>query len=219
MHSAHGVRQTVGRRTCSHVVRVERSARTAAGCNGEVLDAVFDTPLLVGARNGVLEACRVGGVAGDGNAHVFELHDGNAFRNVIRAVAANIRTGTVGECLFGNYLDGFGIRIEFGFDIGETVDSGNDISCVLAETVEYNAKRLYANLVCVQRDLDGAFCGGKGFVAGEEAEAARFFGKEPLAEVAVAETDLAVFGNGAGNAEGLKSDTDRGSRIGGLYAA
>ena len=55
-------------------------------------------------------------------------------------------------------------------------------------------------------------------MTGKEAEALGFLGKEHLAEVAVAETNLTVVGNGAGNAEGLESLTDCSCCIGSLYA-
>ena len=67
VHTAHGVGQAVGSGACCHVVRVQGTARAAAGSNGEVLLAVLDSPLLVGAGNQVLETGGVGGVTGDGN--------------------------------------------------------------------------------------------------------------------------------------------------------
>ena len=53
----------------------------------------------------------------------------------------------------------------------------------------------------------------------EEAEALGLFGEEHLAKVAVAKANLAVFGNGAGDAEGLKAFTDCSCCVGSLYAA
>ena len=79
---------------------MEGTSGTAAGCNGEVLHAVLNAPLLVGACNGMLEAGRVGGVAGDGNADLLKLHDGNALGNVVRAVALNGCARTLGVCGF-----------------------------------------------------------------------------------------------------------------------
>ena len=66
VHSAHRIGHAVGCRACCHVVRVEGSARAAAGSNREVLLACIGALLLVGACNRVLETGRVGGVAGDG---------------------------------------------------------------------------------------------------------------------------------------------------------
>ena len=87
VHSAHRVGHAVACGACRHVVGVERSARAAAGRNREVLPAVFVAPFFISARNGVLEAGGIGGVAGDGNGNVFKLHNGNAFGNGICAVA------------------------------------------------------------------------------------------------------------------------------------
>ena len=97
----------------------------------------------------MLESCRVGGVAGDGYANIFKLHDSNAFGNVVSAVALNSSSRTVGICGFGNYLNFFSVGVEFGLNICKAVDSGDDESSVLAETVEDNAEGLYSDLVCV----------------------------------------------------------------------
>ena len=97
VHTAQGVGHTVGSWTSSHVVGVERTARTAARGDGEVLAAVLPAPLLVGARDRMLEARRVRGVARDRDADVLELHDRHAFRNVVRAIAADVRARTLGE--------------------------------------------------------------------------------------------------------------------------
>ena len=96
---------------------------------------------------------------------------------------------------------------------------GDDKRGVLAEAVEDDAQGLRADFIRVERDLNGALGGGEGFVAGEEAEALGLIGKEHGAEIAVAEADLTVFGDGTGNAERLQADTDRGSRVGRLLAA
>ena len=205
VHPAHRVGHAVAGRTGSHIVGMERSARAAAGRDGEVVLAVLDAPFLVGAGYGVLEPCRVGGVSGDGNADILKLHYRNAFRYVVRAVAVDSRAGAVRECLLLGDLYGLGIGIEFGLAVGEAVDAGDYIRGVLAEAVEYDAERFYSDLVRVEGDLYRAFGGGKGFVAGEEAEALGLLGKEHLAEVAVAETDFSVVGNGAGNAEALQT--------------
>ena len=63
MHPAHGVGHAVGRGARRHIVGMERPARAAAACHGEVLLAVLDSPFLVGAGNGMLEAGGIGGIA------------------------------------------------------------------------------------------------------------------------------------------------------------
>ena len=89
VHTAHGICHTVGGGACRHVIRVEGTACTAAGGNGEIVHAVFNAPFLIGACNRMLEAGRVGGVAGNGNPYLFKLHYSNALGNVIRTVALN----------------------------------------------------------------------------------------------------------------------------------
>ena len=48
---------------------MQGTTRAAAGSDGEVLLAVLDGPLLVGAGDEMLEAGGVGGVTGDGHIH------------------------------------------------------------------------------------------------------------------------------------------------------
>ena len=114
VHTAHGVGHAVRGRTCSHVVGVAGTACSAAGSDREVLNAVLYAPLLVGACDGVLEAGRVGGVAGDGNADILELHDSNALGNIISAVALNVRARALGVCGLGDDLYRLGVRIKLG---------------------------------------------------------------------------------------------------------
>ena len=83
MHTTQRVGQAVACGACSHVIGMQGTARAAAGSDREVLLAVLDGPLLVGAGNQMLEADGVGGVAGDGALHVLLLHDGNAFHNIV----------------------------------------------------------------------------------------------------------------------------------------
>ena len=60
-------------------------------CIRDRLDALF----LVSAGDGVLEAGRVGGVAGDGHINTLKVHDGHALAHVVRAVAAHVRALTL----------------------------------------------------------------------------------------------------------------------------
>ena len=67
---------------------MESTAGAAAGSNREVMNTVFNAPFLIGACNGMLEAGRVGGVAGDSNADLFKLHDCNALGNIVCAITS-----------------------------------------------------------------------------------------------------------------------------------
>ena len=60
VHTAHGVGHAVGSGACGHVVRVQGTARAAAGSDGEVLLAVLDSPLLVGTGDQMLEGGKAG---------------------------------------------------------------------------------------------------------------------------------------------------------------
>ncbi len=213
VHTTHGVGHTVRGRTSCHVIGVEGTACAAAGCYGEVANTVFLAPLLVGTCNGVLESGGVGGVTGDGNAYVLKLHDSNALGNVVGAIALNVSAGTLGECLLFENGNSLGVRIKCSLYIGKAVDAGDDVCCILAQTVEDNAQGLGANLVCIERDLNSTLCSCKGLVTCQEAEALGLLGEEHLAQVAVAKTNLAVFSNRAGNAEALQTDTDSGSGV------
>ena len=208
VHAAHGVGHAVTRRTGRHVIGVKSTAGAAARSDGEVLAAVLPAPLLVGAGDGMLEAGRVRGVARNGHAHVLELHDRDAFRNVVRTVATDVRTGALGERLLLDDLDLLGLRVEDGLAVGEAVDARDDVRGVLAETVQDDLKVGLTDLVRVEGDLDRAFSRGEGLVTREEREALGVVIEEHRAEVAVSAADLTVLGDGAGNAERLEADTD-----------
>ena len=61
VHTTHGVGHTVGSGTCSHVIGVKSSTGTTTGCNGEVLNAVLVTPLLIPRGRGVIDFERFAG--------------------------------------------------------------------------------------------------------------------------------------------------------------
>ena len=55
MHTAHGIGHAVGSGAGRHVVGMQGTTRAAAGGHGELLLALLDALLLVGAGNGMLE--------------------------------------------------------------------------------------------------------------------------------------------------------------------
>ena len=122
MHAAHGVGHAIGSRAGCHIVRVQRAARAAAGGDGEVLLALLHTLLLIGARDRVLEAGGVGGVAGDGDVDALEVHDRHALSHVVRAVAADVGTLALGVADLTDDLQLTGVVVELGLHIGKTVD-------------------------------------------------------------------------------------------------
>ena len=68
-------------------------------------------------------------------------------------------------------------------------------------------------------DLDGAFGGGEALVAGQEGEAFGLLTEQTGGEVAVADTDLTVVGDGTVDAERLQAFTDGFCSIGSGLAA
>ncbi len=218
VHTAESIGETVGSRTCSHVIRVKGTTGTAAGCYGEVLLAGLSALLLVGACNRMLETGRVRGVTGDGNVYVLLPHDCYAFRNGVSAVAVNLSAKTVGVGVAADFLNRVGVRIVLGLYMRETVDTADDLSGILAETVEDNAERLLTNLVCLLGDTDSTLSSSEGLVTCEECEAVRLLLEEHLAEVTMAETNLAGVGNGARDTESLKTLADCSSSVSSLAA-
>ena len=92
-----------------------------ARCDREIFLIVFHGPFFVQfCRHEMLETGTVGGVAGDGNIHALLLHDGNTFRHVVGAVAADLGLFAVREGALLHRLEVAGIEIILGFDVGES---------------------------------------------------------------------------------------------------
>ena len=208
VHAAHGIGHAVGSGTCGHVVRMQRAARAAAGGDGEVLLALLDALFLISAGNGMLEAGRVGGVAGDGNIDALMVHDGHALADIVSAVAADVGTLALGVADLADDVQLARVVVKLGLHIGEAVDAGDDLGGVLAEAVQDDAQRRLAGLIGVADDADRAFGSREGLVAGQERKALGLLAQQHRAEVTVAEADLAVVRDGAVDAEGLKALAD-----------
>ncbi len=208
VHPAHGVGHAIASGAGGHVVGMQGPAGAAAGGDGEVLLALLDALLLVGAGNGVLEPGGVGGVAGDGHVHALVMHDGNALADVVSAVAADGGALTVGVLDLPDDVQLAGVVVELGLDVGKAVDAADDLGGVLAQAVQDDPQGLLAGLVGVADDADGALGGGEGLVAGQEGKALGLIPQQHGAQVAVAQARLAVLGHGAGDAEGLQALAD-----------
>ena len=205
VHAAHGVGHAVRGRACSHVIGVEGTTCTTTRSHGEVLLTCEDAFLLVGTCDGVLEASGVGGVTGDGDVHAFLPHHCHAFAHVVGTVATDLGTRTIRERNFLDDVELAGEVIEFGFDVGEAVDTGDDVGCILTETVQADLEGFLTDLVGLHCDTDCTFSCCEGFVTCEEAEALGFFAEEHCAEVTVTEADLAIVSDGTGDAECLEA--------------
>ncbi len=111
-------------------------------------------------------------------------HDGDALADIVGAVAFDHRALRVVAVL--HFLDDLelcvgvvgvtGARVvELRLHVGKAVDAADNLRRVFAETVQDNAELVLAHLVCVCRNLDGAFCRSKRFVARKECEALCLF--------------------------------------------
>ena len=219
VHAAQSVGHAVRGGTGSHVVRVQGTARTTTGSHGEVLLTSENALLLVSTGNGVLEAGGVGGVTGDGNVHALEPHDGHALAHVVSAVAVHLSALAVRESGAVHHLHLTGGVVELGLAVGEAVDTGDDVSGVLAKAVQDNAQRLLAHLVGGASNTDSTFSSSEGLVTCQEAEALSLLAQKHSGQIAVAQTHLTVVSHRAGNAESLQTFTDSLSGISGLGAA
>ena len=208
VHSAHGIGHAVRGRACCHVIRVQRAARAAAGSHGEVLLALFHALFLVSAGHRMLEAGGVGGVARNGNVDLLEVHNGNAFTDVIRTVAADVGALAFGIADLADDLQLTGEVVKLSLYIGKAVDTGDDLSSVFSKTVENNAKRLFAHFVGIADNTDCAFSCCKGFMSCKESKALRLVAQKHSSQVAVANTDFAVVSYRTVNAEALQANAD-----------
>ena len=161
----------------------------------------------------MLEAGGVGGVTGDGNLNTLGLHDGNTLQNVVGAVALDSSALAVGVRNGLDDLQLAGGEVVVGLDIGEAVDTADDLGSVLAQAVQDDAQGLLANLVGGTGNADSALSGGEGLVAGEEGEAMGVLMQQHSAEVAVTQTDLALLSDRAGDGEGLEALADGGGAV------
>ena len=123
------------------------TTRATAGSNGEILLTHLDAFLFVGACNRVLETGGVGGVTGDGDVNAFLVHDGNALTDIVSAVAADVRTFTLGVTNLTDDLEFAGVVVKLGLNIGEAVDTGDNLGSILAETVQDDAQGLLRALL------------------------------------------------------------------------
>ncbi|RWX47525.1 hypothetical protein H206_06339 [Candidatus Electrothrix aarhusensis] len=136
MHPAHGVGHAVGSRSGSHIIRVQRPTGTAAGSHREVFLALLQAFLLIGTCYRMLEAGRVGRITGDGDIHPFMMVDSHTLTDIISTIAAYLSPKSLRERFFRHNIQGAAGIIKLGPHIGKAVDSGDDISSILAQTVE-----------------------------------------------------------------------------------
>ncbi len=132
------------------------------------------------------------------------VHDGHALADVIGAVTAHIGTLRLGIADLADDVQLAGVVVKLSLHIGEAIDTADDLRRILAQAVQDDPQRLLAGLVCVAHDADSALGSGKGLVASKESEALGLVAQQHRAQVAVTETDLAILGHGAVDAERLQ---------------
>ena len=98
-----------------------------------------------GAGNG-----SVGGVTGDGNFNTLSLHDSNAFQNVVSAVALNSSALAVRVRDGLNNLQFAGLEVVIGLDIGETVDTADDLAASLPRPFRITRRGSLRTLLAVR---------------------------------------------------------------------
>ncbi len=167
----------------------------------------------------MLEAGRVGRVTGNGNVYVLLPQDGYTFAHIVGAIALHLGTGTVrvGNLLHHVHLTR--IVVELSLYVGEAVDATDDHGSILAQTVQNDAERLLAHLVCHLSNLDGSLGSRERLVTGKEGKALCLLTKQTGCQVSVSDTYLAVVGNRTGDAEALQTDTDSLGSLGSILHA
>ena len=209
VHTTHGVGHTIRSRTCSHVVRVQRTARTTTGSNREVRLASGYALLLICTGNWVLETCRVGGVTSDGDIHILVPEDGNAFADIVSAIALYLQTGRI--VTVRNLLDNVQLAcvvVKLSLDVCEAIDTADDLCGVFAQTVQNHAQRFFTYFVCHLSNLDGTLSSCERLVAGQEGEALGLFTEQTGCQITMTQTYLTVVSHTSGDAESLQTDTD-----------
>ena len=161
MHTSQSIGHTVRSRSCSHVIWMKGTSCTAAGCNGEILLALLDTFLLICTCNRMLETCGVGRVTSDRYVYALLVHDCNTFANVVGAIAVYLRAKSLRVRNSLHLLQFACVIIIICLNICKSVNSGNNLRCVLSKSVQDNAKRFLTNLVSLLCNTDGALCSSK----------------------------------------------------------
>ena len=81
-------------------------------------------------------------------------HDSYTLANVVSTVAVNLSAWTVAVSDAAYFLKLASEVVELSLYICETVDTCDDLSSILTETVKDNAEMLLTNLVSLSCDLD-----------------------------------------------------------------
>ena len=131
-----------------------------------------NAPLLIRTGNQVLEPDGIGGIAGNGNIHMLQLHHLNGLFDAGIAVDLDIGALAVGESLFAQDLQRLGGMVKGGFHIGKAIKAGQCVAGILAQTIEDDTQGIFTDLIGAADNADAALRRREGFVTGQKAEAA-----------------------------------------------
>ena len=154
MHTTHCVSHTIRSRTSSHVVWVQCTTSTTTRSNREIRLASKHALLLVCTSCWVLETCWVCRVTCDRNVYTFLPHDSYTLAYIVSAIAVYLSTRTIRVSNALNLLKFACEIVKLCLHICKAVDTCDNLSCVLAQSVEDYAQRLLAYLVCLSSNLD-----------------------------------------------------------------
>ncbi len=208
VHTSECIRHTIGSRACCHIIRVERTSGTTAGCYGEVLLILLEAFLFVCTCYRVLETRRVRRVTRDRNVNALSVHDRNAFLHVICTITVYFGTESFGIRNAGHLFHRIRIRVILCLNKCKTVDTGNDLCRIFSQSVQNNAERFFTHFVCFLCDSDRTFRCGKRLMAGKETEALGLLLKEHLAQVSMSQTYFTGIGNRTRDTKCLQSLSD-----------
>ena len=167
----------------------------------------------------MLETGRVGGVTGDGNVNVLFPHDSNALTNVVSAVAVYFCTGAIGVSLAEYLFQLAGVVIILCLNIGETVDTGDDLSSVFSKTVQDNAERFLTYTCLLSSAIPIApSAAAKDSWPARNAEALGILFQKHFTKVTMSKTYFTLVSNGTRDTESLKAFSDSCSSLGSLAA-
>ena len=135
--------------------------------------------------------------------------DSNTLANVVCTIAVNLQTSrvvTVRDSL--NNIDLTCSIVELSLYICKTIDTADDLSCVLTKTVQDNAQWILTNLVSHLSNLDSTLSSSEALVTSEESEALCLFTEKTTTEVTMADTNLTVVSYRTLDTECLKTLTN-----------
>ena len=117
--------------------------------------------------------------------------------DVVGAVAADIGPLALGIADLPNHLQLAGVIVKLGLDIGEAVDAADDLGNVLAQAVEDDPQGALRALLAFFTMPMAPSAAAEGLVTGQEGKKHALVAEQHSAQVAVAQTHLAVVGHGA----------------------